>query len=42
MSAFMLTKKPAKKSFRVLAGIYVKPKKLFATYYVQNCKLICP
>jgi hypothetical protein len=27
-------KKPAKKSFRVLAGIYGKPKRLFATFLI--------
>ena len=33
-------KKPAKKSFRVLAGIYGKPKRLFATFLILLFKYI--
>jgi hypothetical protein len=33
MGSDMAIKKPAKKSFRVLAGICDKPKRLYATFF---------
>jgi len=35
MGSDIVIKKPAKKSFRVLAGICDKPKRLYATFFLS-------